>query len=46
MFINKSSEWIKKHKFFTCLIIAGLFAIPLVVIHFLFKIKPQSDFCQ
>ncbi len=41
--MNKVYEWIAKHKVWTAIICAAIFALPLVIVHVLYKWYPGID---
>lgn len=44
--MDKLFNWIKKHKATSVLVIIGLFIIPIIVVHLLFKWKSNIEFIQ
>lgn len=41
--MKKLNEWIYRHKFQVVLIIFGIFILPLLVVHILFKVKAPFE---
>lgn len=42
--MKKIIDWIKEHKFFTAIILAILFTVPLLIVHILFAFPAKSEF--